>query len=170
MFAHGATGKGNDQCRFQLAAEALDPSITVLAPWRIASFRERFPGRKELIEFCEARNIPVKASKGKPYSSDENCLHTSYEAGLLEELSTDGFGLVEFGMTVSPQEAPDTPETVVIEFATGLPVAVAFDAGNLPHVARVLRQLQPVPDQPQPDLTLPITLPAALVQQLQPQP
>jgi argininosuccinate synthase len=124
VFAHGATGKGNDQCRFQLAAEALDPGIQVLAPWRIAAFRERFPGRQELIEFCEARQIPVKASKSKPYSSDENCLHTSYEAGLLEELTTDGFGLVEFGMTVSPQAAPDVPETVTIEFEAGLPVAV----------------------------------------------
>jgi len=124
VYAHGATGKGNDQCRFQLAAEALDPGITVLAPWRIAAFRERFPGRTELIEFCAQRNIPVKASKGKPYSSDENCLHTSYEAGLLEELTTDGFNLVDFGMTVSPQQAPDTPETVTIEFAHGVPVRV----------------------------------------------
>jgi argininosuccinate synthase len=124
VFAHGATGKGNDQCRFQLAAEALDPAITVLAPWRIAEFRDRFPGRQELIEFCEQKNIPVKASKSKPYSSDENCLHTSYEAGLLEELTTDGFALVEFGMTVAPQKAPDTPETVAIEFAAGVPVAV----------------------------------------------
>jgi argininosuccinate synthase len=124
VFAHGATGKGNDQCRFQLAAEALDPTIEVLAPWRIAAFRERFPGRKELIEFCEARDIPVKASKSKPYSSDENCLHTSYEAGLLEELTTDGFALVEFGMTVSPQAAPDEPEAVTIDFAAGVPVAV----------------------------------------------
>jgi argininosuccinate synthase len=122
VFAHGATGKGNDQCRFQLAAEALDPAIRVLAPWRIAAFRERFPGRTELIEFCEARNIPVKASKGKPYSSDENCLHTSYEAGLLEELTTDGFALVDFGMTVSPQAAPDTPGTVRLDFASGVPV------------------------------------------------
>jgi len=124
VFAHGATGKGNDQCRFQLAAEALDPGIRVLAPWRIASFRERFPGRQELIDFCEAKSIPVKASKGKPYSSDENCLHTSYEAGLLEELTTDGFGLVDFGMTVSPQAAPDVPETVAIDFEGGVPVAV----------------------------------------------
>jgi len=124
VYAHGATGKGNDQCRFQLAAEALDPAITVLAPWRIAAFRDRFPGRKELLEFCEQKNIPVKASKGKPYSSDENCLHTSYEAGLLEDLTTDGFSLVDFGMTVSPQAAPDTPETVKLEFETGLPVRV----------------------------------------------
>jgi len=122
VFAHGATGKGNDQCRFQLAAEAIDPTIELLAPWRIAAFRERFPGRKELIEFCAARAIPVKASKEKPYSSDENCLHTSYEAGLLEELDTDGYALVDFGMSVSPQEAPDEPETVRIEFAAGVPV------------------------------------------------
>ena len=66
----------------------------------------------------------MKASKSKPYSSDENCLHTSYEAGLLEELSTDGLWLVEFGMTVSPQAAPDTPETVTIDFEAGVPVRV----------------------------------------------
>ena len=124
VFAHGATGKGNDQCRFQLAAEAIDPSIKVLAPWRIPEFRERFPGRTELLDFCDARNIPVKASKGKPYSSDENCLHTSYEAGKLEELTTDGFALVEFGMTVSPQQAPDRMETVRIDFESGVPVRV----------------------------------------------
>ena len=122
VFAHGSTGKGNDQCRFQLAAEAIDPSIEVLAPWRIAAFRERFPGRKELIEFCEEKAIPVKASKAKPYSSDENCLHTSYEAGLLEELDTDGYELVDFGMSVSPQQAADTVETVRIEFESGVPV------------------------------------------------
>lgn len=122
VFAHGATGKGNDQCRFQLAAEALDPAIELLAPWRIAAFRDRFPGRKELIEFCAEKSIPVKASKEKPYSSDENCLHTSYEAGLLEELDTDGYALVDFGMSVSPQEAPDTPETIRLEFEAGVPV------------------------------------------------
>ena len=122
VFAHGSTGKGNDQCRFQLAAEAIDPAIEVLAPWRIAAFRERFPGRKELIEFCDEKAIPVKASKAKPYSSDENCLHTSYEAGLLEELDTDGYALVDFGMSVSPQQAPDTPETIRLEFEAGVPV------------------------------------------------
>ena len=122
VFAHGSTGKGNDQCRFQLAAEAIDPSIEVLAPWRIEAFRERFPGRKELIEFCEEKAIPVKASKAKPYSSDENCLHTSYEAGLLEELDTDGYELVDFGMSVSPQQAADAVETVRIEFESGVPV------------------------------------------------
>ncbi|MGB0654886.1 MAG: argininosuccinate synthase [Pirellulales bacterium] len=122
VFAHGSTGKGNDQCRFQLAAEAIDPSIEVLAPWRIEAFRKRFPGRKELIEFCDEKSIPVKASKEKPYSSDENCLHTSYEAGLLEELDTDGYDLVDFGMSVSPQQAPDRVETIRIAFESGIPV------------------------------------------------
>src|SRR5690606_26492408 len=84
-YAHGATGKGNDQCRFQLAAEALDPDIEIIAPWRIAKFRDLFPGRTEMIEYCAEKNIPVKASIAKPYSSDENCLHISYEAGDLED-------------------------------------------------------------------------------------
>jgi len=136
VFAHGATGKGNDQCRFQLAAEALDPAIELLAPWRIAAFRDRFPGRKELIEFCAEKSIPVKASKEKPYSSDENCLHTSYEAGLLEELDTDGYALVDFGMSVSPQEAPDTPETIRLEFEGGVPVRL--DGKALPPHEMVL--------------------------------
>ncbi len=124
VFAHGATGKGNDQCRFQLAAEAIDPAIKVLAPWRIPEFRQRFPGRTELLQFCETKNIPVKASHSKPYSSDENCLHTSYEAGQLEDLTTDGFALVDFGMTVSPQQAPDAIETLRIDFVSGIPVQV----------------------------------------------
>ena len=123
-YAHGATGKGNDQCRFQLAAEALDPSITVIAPWRIPEFRKAFPGRTELINYCTARNIPVKATSQKPYSSDENVLHISYEAGRLEELDVCGVDLVDFGMGVSPQAAPDQPEEVTIDFESGVPVSL----------------------------------------------
>ncbi|MBA4017107.1 MAG: argininosuccinate synthase [Pirellula sp.] len=123
-YAHGATGKGNDQCRFQLAAEALDPGVKIIAPWRIEKFRELFPGRQAMIEFCNARNIPVKASSTKPYSSDENCLHISYEAGKLEDLMVNGVELVDFGMTVSPQAAPDKVETVTITFEQGVPVTV----------------------------------------------
>ncbi len=121
-YAHGATGKGNDQCRFQLAADALAPGTQVIAPWRIEKFRQRFPGRKEMIAFCEEKKIPVKASAAKPYSSDENCLHISYEAGKLEELSVNGVELVDFGMTVSPQEAPDKVESITIDFQAGVPV------------------------------------------------
>jgi argininosuccinate synthase len=123
-YAHGATGKGNDQCRFQLAAEALDPNVKVIAPWRIEKFRQLFPGRSEMIAFCEQKKIPVKASLAKPYSSDENCLHISYEAGKLEDLKVNGVELVDFGMTVSPQEAPDKPETVTIGFESGVPTTV----------------------------------------------
>jgi len=123
-YAHGATGKGNDQCRFQLAAEALDPTVEVIAPWRIEKFRQAFPGRTELIAYCEQKNIPVKASTAKPYSSDENCLHISYEAGELEDLTVNGVELVEFGMGVSPQAAPDQNEKVTIAFEQGVPISV----------------------------------------------
>lgn len=130
-FVHGATGKGNDQCRFQMAAEALDPSVTTMAPWRMDEFREKFPGRKEMLEYCEEKNIPVKASKAKPYSSDENALHISYEAGDLEDLTVDGQTVVDFGMGVSPQEAPDEETKIVVGFESGVPVTVdgeKFDA------------------------------------------
>ena len=127
-YAHGATGKGNDQCRFQLAAEALDPSVEVIAPWRIEEFRKLFPGRSEMISYCNEKNIPVKASVAKPYSSDENCLHISYEAGDLEDLNVNGVELVDFGMTVSPQEAPDTTESVTIQFEGGRPTHVNGEA------------------------------------------
>jgi argininosuccinate synthase len=123
-YAHGATGKGNDQCRFQLAAEALNPQVQVIAPWRIEKYRKQFPGRTEMIAYCNAKNIPVKASVSKPYSSDENCLHISYEAGKLEDLNVNGVELVEFGMTTSPQKAPDKIEQVTITFESGVPVQV----------------------------------------------
>jgi argininosuccinate synthase len=124
VYAHGATGKGNDQCRFQLAAEALRPNIQVYAPWRTKEWRDRFPGRTEMIAYCQERNIPVKATAKKPYSSDENALHISYEAGELEKLDICGVDLVDFTMTVSPQDAPETPETVSIGFVEGVPVSV----------------------------------------------
>lgn len=121
-YAHGATGKGNDQCRFQLAAEALDPKIEMIAPWRMKSFRDAFPGRNAMIDYCAKNDIPVKASISKPYSSDENVLHISYEAGKLEELDVNGVEVVDFGMTVSPKQAPDKSEEVTIAFEAGVPV------------------------------------------------
>ena len=121
-YAHGATGKGNDQCRFQLAAEALEPEIQIIAPWRMKKYRDKFPGRTEMIDYCAAKKIPVKASIAKPYSSDENCLHISYEAGKLEDPAVDGISIVDFGMTVSPQDAPDKVEEVTVGFEHGVPV------------------------------------------------
>ena len=123
-FVHGATGKGNDQCRFQLAAEALDPGVKTIAPWRMAEFREAFPGRKEMLDYCETKGIPVKASKAKPYSSDENSLHISYEAGDLEDITIDGESVIDFEMTVAATEAPDQEEEVTIGFEHGVPVSV----------------------------------------------
>ena len=123
-FVHGATGKGNDQCRFQLAAEALDPGVKIIAPWRIEAFRSKFPGRTEMIKYCEEKGIPVKATSKKPYSSDENCLHISYEAGVLEDPKVDGIAVVDFGMTVSAKDAPDKEEKVTIGFESGVPVSV----------------------------------------------
>jgi argininosuccinate synthase len=123
-YVHGATGKGNDQCRFQLAAEALDPAVKIIAPWRIERFRETFPGRTAMIAYCQERNIPVKASVAKPYSSDENCLHISYEAGKLEDLMQNGVDTVEFGMCVTPEKAPDKIENVKLAFEAGVPVSL----------------------------------------------
>ena len=140
-YAHGATGKGNDQCRFQLAAEALEAGVTMIAPWRLKKFRDTFPGRAELLAYCEDRGIPVKASKSKPYSSDENCLHISYEAGKLEELDVNGVALVDFGMGVSPQEAPDKTETVTIDFEAGVPVAVNGDKLSALGVVEALNDI-----------------------------
>jgi len=140
-FAHGATGKGNDQCRFQLAAEALQPAIQVVAPWRIERFRQKFPGRAEMIAYCNEKRIPVKASASKPYSSDENCLHISYEAGKLEDLSVNGVELVEFGMTVSPRQAPDQVEAVSVAFESGVPVRVNGEPRGPYEIVAALNQI-----------------------------
>src|SRR6201993_1405807 len=83
--AHGATGKGNDQVRFELAAAALAPDLRVIAPWRDERFRKQFPGRTEMIAFAKANQIPVEATAEKPYSMDRNLLHISFESGVLED-------------------------------------------------------------------------------------
>jgi len=140
-YAHGATGKGNDQCRFQLAAEALNPAIKLIAPWRIEKFRQRFPGRSEMIAFCNQKNIPVKASVAKPYSSDENCLHISYEAGKLEDLNVSGVQLVEFGMVTPPQKAPDKAEAVTVAFESGVPVAVNGQKHSPLEIVKTLNRI-----------------------------
>ncbi len=140
-YAHGATGKGNDQCRFQLAAEALDPDIEIIAPWRDAKFRKAFPGRTAMIKYCEKKNIPVKASVAKPYSSDENCLHISYEAGILEQLDVCGVDNIEFGMCVRPQDAPDKVEQVTISFLAGTPVAVNGKKKNAIGIIKELNKI-----------------------------
>ncbi len=117
--AHGATGKGNDQVRFELAAYALRPDIKIVAPWR----EWKFKGRAELMAYAAERNIPVEASVSKPYSIDRNALHTSYEGGILED-PWEAPPEEMFQLTKSPQDAPDKPLDLDIEFRAGDPVAI----------------------------------------------
>ncbi|HOW68788.1 MAG TPA: argininosuccinate synthase [Candidatus Paceibacterota bacterium] len=125
--AHGATGKGNDQVRFELTVAALAPGLQVIAPWRDASFRAQFPGRAEMIRYCADKKIPVEASAKKPYSMDRNLLHISYEAGILEDPWLDASARELKGMyklSVAPEDAPNRPEFVDLEFVKGNCVAV----------------------------------------------
>ncbi|HXQ80401.1 MAG TPA: argininosuccinate synthase [Opitutaceae bacterium] len=125
--AHGATGKGNDQCRFELTYMALAPRLQIISPWKIEAFREKFPGRAEMIAYCRRHRIPVEASLRKPYSMDRNLLHVSYEAGILEDPWFDPTTRANKGMfklSVSPEDAPDRPEHVELDFEGGDCVAV----------------------------------------------
>ncbi len=125
--AHGATGKGNDQVRFELAAAALAPDLQVIAPWRIEAYRNLFPGRAEMIAYCAKHRINVQASAKKPYSMDRNLLHISYEAGILEDPWLDAFAPKNkdmFRLSVAPEDAPDRPGYVELEFKRGDCVAV----------------------------------------------
>jgi argininosuccinate synthase len=125
--AHGATGKGNDQVRFELTAAALAPELEVIAPWRDASFRAQFPGRAEMIRYCEQKKIPVEATSKKPYSMDRNLLHISFEAGILEDPWLDASGPKYkdmYKLSVSPEDAPDKPEVVTLDFEKGNCVSV----------------------------------------------
>ena len=121
--AHGCTGKGNDQVRFELAFYGLKPDIKVIAPWRLPKFYERFAGRSALLEYAESKGIPVTQTKSKPWSTDENLFHISYEAGILEDPNTTPPDDM-WKLTQSPQKAPDTPEKITIEFKQGIPVKV----------------------------------------------
>jgi len=139
--SHGATGKGNDQCRFELTYAALAPDLEVIAPWKIDAFRKAFPGRTEMIDYCRAEKIPVEASASKPYSMDRNLLHISYEAGVLEDpwfdpTTPENKGM--FKLTVSPEDAPNEAEYVNLEFEAGNCVAVN---GRRMTPAGILRSL-----------------------------
>lgn len=117
--AHGATGKGNDQVRFELTYKALDPSLAVIAPWREWHIRSR----EDAMEYAAARNIPVPVTKAKPYSMDRNLWHISYEGGILEDPAQEPPGDM-FRWTVAPEQAPGQPEYVEIGFEGGYPVSV----------------------------------------------
>ena len=121
--AHGATGKGNDQVRFELTAYALEPSIQVIAPWRFWNFKSR----TELMEYAESRGIDIPVSVKKPYSMDRNLLHISYEGGILE----DPWRAPDkdmFLLTVDPEDAPDQAEEIVVGFEAGNAVSLNGEA------------------------------------------
>jgi argininosuccinate synthase len=142
--AHGATGKGNDQVRFELTAAALAPDLEIIAPWRDASFRDQFPGRSEMIAYCESKKIPVQASAKKPYSSDRNLLHISFEAGILEDPWLDAFAPNNrdmFKLSVAPEDAPDKPEYVTLDFKQGNCVAVNGKSLDPLGVMRLLNKV-----------------------------
>ncbi|MCD6305819.1 MAG: argininosuccinate synthase [Deltaproteobacteria bacterium] len=117
--SHGATGKGNDQVRFELTYLALEPGLKVIAPWRIWDFK----GREDLMDYARSRGIPVPVTREKPYSSDRNLLHISFEGGILEDTWAEPPEDM-FVLSVSPEKAPDRPEFVEIAFERGDPISV----------------------------------------------
>lgn len=117
--SHGATGKGNDQVRFELAYTALNPQLKIIAPWREWDLRSR----NALMEFAKKRGIPIPVTKEKPYSSDRNLLHISYEGGILEDPWIEPDETM-FTLSVAPEKAPDEPENILIDFENGNAVAV----------------------------------------------
>ncbi|KAG2145098.1 argininosuccinate synthetase [Suillus clintonianus] len=123
--SHGCTGKGNDQVRFELAFYGLKPDIKVIAPWRLPEFYNRFPGRQALLAYAEEKQIPVQQTAAKPWSTDENLFHISYEAGILEDPNTTPPDDM-WKLTASLQDAPVEPEQLSIEFKAGLPVKVVI--------------------------------------------
>lgn len=119
FLAHGATGKGNDQVRFELAAASLNPSLKTIVPWREPEFFNVIKGRKEAMDFAHEHGIPVKATADKPWSSDDNLLHISFEAGVLEDPAKRPPADM-FEYTVDPKNAPDEAEIIELKFEQGV--------------------------------------------------
>lgn len=134
--SHGATGKGNDQVRFELTYMALNPEIKVIAPWREWDMKSR----SHLVAFAKKHGIPVPVTKEKPYSSDRNLLHISYEGGILEDpwLEPDP---AMFTLTVDPVDAPDEPEIIEVEFERGDAVAINGERLTPYNILHRLNQL-----------------------------
>ena len=128
--AHGATGKGNDQVRFELAYAALAPRLQVISPWKERDFLNRFQGRSDLLAYAAKHDLPVEATAAKPFSSDENLMHRSYEAGMLEDpaaVPADDM----FKLTRSIEDAPDEPTDLTLHYEDAIPVRVTCEADGL---------------------------------------
>ncbi len=134
--SHGATGKGNDQVRFELTYMALNPRLTIIAPWRIWDLNSR----TKLVAYAEEHNIPIPVTKEKPYSSDENLLHISFEGGILEDPWNEPDPAM-VTLTRAPEDAPDTPTYIELEFQQGNPVAINGDKLSPAVLFRELNRL-----------------------------
>ncbi|KFH48117.1 Argininosuccinate synthase-like protein [Hapsidospora chrysogenum ATCC 11550] len=126
ILSHGCTGKGNDQVRFELAWKALAPSVKIFAPWRDPDFIAKFQGRNDLLAYAKENNIPVSSTPKAPWSMDENVVHCSYEAGILEDPDHTPPDEL-WKMTISPMQAPDKPYHFTIDFEKGIPVKVTTE-------------------------------------------
>ena len=123
ILAHGCTGKGNDQVRFEFIWMNLMPDVNIISPWKQDDWLSEFKGRKDLISYAKKYNIPIDITLEKPYSTDENLLHISYESGILEDASCKPREDM-FKLTKSPKDAPDKETEIIIEFNKGVPVKV----------------------------------------------
>ena len=137
---HGATGKGNDQVRFEISYYSLQPDIQVVAPWKIPEFFKKYPGRTELLAYAQQNGIPVKATVQQPWSSDENLMHISFESGMLEDPWQAPLAEM-FELSKSPQEAPDQSREILIEFEQGIPVSVDGERLSLAALLARLNQI-----------------------------
>lgn len=137
---HGATGRGNDQVRFQLAANTLQPALHVYAPWRDPEFVQQFPGRQQMLDYCEANGLPIRPSRESRYSTDANFLGLTHEAGDLEDVTISPV-FVEPGMGAWPWDAPDTYELVTIRWEQGVPVSLNGKPLSLVEMFRQANEL-----------------------------
>jgi len=123
IVAHGATGKGNDQARFEIAFMQFIPNVKIISPWKTPEFLAQFKGRTDMINYSKKNNIPISSTIEKPYSTDDNLMHISYEAGILEDPSVEASEEM-FKKSVSPKNAPDKETKIIIEFLDGAPFCV----------------------------------------------
>lgn len=140
IITHGATGRGNDQVRFELAPAMLEPSIKVYAPWRDPDFISELGGRKQMIEYCHRHGLKISATLEKPYSTDANFCGLTHEAGKLESLKTPT-SLVNFIMGNSPKDAPDREEQVNVGFEKGVPISVNGKHLDLVNIFMTLNRI-----------------------------
>ncbi|VUC28628.1 unnamed protein product [Clonostachys rosea] len=129
ILSHGCTGKGNDQVRFELGFRAIDPTLSIIAPWREKKFIEKFQGRQDLLKYAAENNIPVSSSPKAPWSQDDNLAHCSYESGILEKPDMPAPKDV-WTRTVDPLDAPDVPAKFSVTFRAGIPVKLEVEGGE----------------------------------------